>query len=55
MTNKYIKVKYIGVDDPLSLRKDKIYEARILKMNWYGITDETGEEYAFPPEFFEIV
>lgn len=55
MINSIIKVKFIGEDDPLSLRNGKIYNARVLKMNWYGIVDETGEEYAFPPEQFEIV
>ena len=53
--NEIIKVKYIGKDDPLSLRQDKVYNARILKKNWYGIVDETDEEYAYPPEQFEIV
>ncbi len=52
--NEKIRVKYIGEDDPLSLRKDKIYDARVLKMNWFGVVDETGEEYAYPPELFEI-
>lgn len=55
MINSIIKVKFIGEDDPLSLRKGKIYDARILKKNWYGIVDETREEYAFPPELFEII
>ena len=55
MVNDVIKVKYIGDDDPLSLRNGKTYNARILKKNWYGIVDETGEEYAFPPELFEII
>lgn len=31
MINERIKVKYIGEDDPLSLRKGKTYEARVLK------------------------
>ena len=53
--NAIIKVKHIGEDDPLSLRYGKIYNARVLKMNWYGIVDETGEEYAYPPELFEVV
>ena len=53
--NDVIKVKYIGKDDPLSLRHGKVYDARILKKNWYGIVDETKEEYAYPPELFEIV
>ena len=53
--NKRIRVKYIGEDDPLSLRYGKVYDARILKKNWYGILDETNEEYAYPPELFEDV
>ena len=53
--NEKIKVRYIGEDNPLALRKGKIYEARILKKGWYGIVDESGEEYAYPPEVFEIV
>ena len=53
--NSYIKVKYIGADDPIALRHGKVYEARVLKLNWYGIVDETNEEYAYPPELFEIV
>lgn len=55
MINSIIKVKYIGENDPLSLLKGKIYDARILKKGWYGIVDETKEEYAYPPELFEIV
>jgi hypothetical protein len=50
-----IKVKYIGKDNPIALRNGKIYDARILKLNWYGIIDESKEEYAYPPEMFEIV
>ena len=53
--NSYIKVKYIGADDPIALRHGKVYEARVLKLDWYGIVDETNEEYAYPPELFEIV
>ena len=52
--NDHVKVKYIGEDNPLALRTGKVYDARILKKGWYGIVDETGEEYAYPPEVFEI-
>lgn len=50
-----LKVKYIGDDDPLCLRTGKIYDARMLKKGWYGIVDESGEEYAYPPEAFEVI
>ena len=53
--NSMVMVRYIGPDDPLSLRHQKVYEARVLKKGWYGIVDETHEEYAYPPELFEIV
>ena len=55
MIDDKVKVRFIGEDDPLSLRHNKVYDARILKKNWYGIVDETGEEYAYPPEFFEPI
>lgn len=53
--NDYVKVKYIGEDNPIALRTGKIYRARVLKMGWFGIVDESGEEYAYPPEVFELV
>ena len=54
--NDKIKVRFIGKDDPTKLRHGKIYEARVLKLNWYGIVDEMNDgEYAYPPEAFEIV
>ena len=55
MNGRTIKVKYLGEDDPLALFNGKIYEARVLKKGWFGIVDETGEEYAYPPEDFEII
>lgn len=55
MINSTIKVEYIGENDPLSLLNGKIYDARILKKGWYGIVDETGEEYAYPPESFKVI
>lgn len=54
-TNDTITVKYVGEDNPISLRTGKVYVARILKKGWYGVIDESGEEYAYPPDVFEIV
>lgn len=51
--NQMVKVRYVGDDDPLSLRKGKVYAARVLRKNWLGVVDETNEEYAYPPELFE--
>lgn len=60
MTSDMIKVKFIGEDDPLMLRTGKIYAARFLKPDrkgnlWYGIIDETNEEYAYPATLFEVI
>ena len=43
--NSVVRVKYIGEDDPLSLRYGKIYEARVLQKDWFGVVDETNENY----------
>ena len=55
MINEKIKVVYIGDDDPMSLKNGKCYIARLLRKGWLGIVDETGEEFAYPPELFEEV
>lgn len=53
--NKKIKVKFIGKDNPLSLRNGKEYEAIIGQKGMYCIVDESGEEYAYNPKQFEII
>ena len=50
-----IKVRFIGEDDPLSLRNGKVYDARVLKKGWFGIVDETKEEYAYPPHMIAVI
>lgn len=52
---KRIKVKFIGQDDPLALRHGKAYDAVVGQKGMLGIIDETGEEYAYPPNLFEEV
>ena len=39
----------------ISLKKDKIYEARQGQLGWFAFIDETGEEYAYPPHLFEVM
>ena len=58
MNNKYskhIRVRYLGKSNPLALLTGKVYEALIGQFGVYCIVDETGEEYAYDPKFFEIV
>ena len=53
--NDMVQVRYIGESDPLTMLHGKIYEARVLKHGWFGVVDETHEEYAYPPELFELL
>ena len=43
----------MGKDDPLTLRYGKVCDAILGDKGWYGIVDETYEEYMYPPELFE--
>lgn len=49
-----MKVRFIE-EDGLSLIKGKIYEVISIEDGLYRIIDETGEDYLFWPEEFEIV
>ena len=50
-------VKYIGEDDPLELRTGKEYEVIEVDEDsgWYRIVDETGEDFLFEPDDFEVI
>ncbi len=45
----------MGQDDPLAMLHGKVYDAILGKRGWICLVDETGEEYAYPPRFFEII
>ena len=50
------KIKCLNdVHNGRALIKDKIYEARDCGKGWYALVDESGEEFAYPPELFEIL
>lgn len=50
-----MKVKYIDESDPLSLLNGKVYEVLSIEHGWYRIVDETGDDYLYAPEAFEVV
>lgn len=50
-----IIVKYLGKTDAFALNNGKFYEVISIERNWFRIIDETGEDYLYPPELFEIV
>ena len=49
-----MKVKYTQKSN-ISLTQDKIYDVLSVEKGWYRITDETEDDYLFPPENFEII
>ncbi len=53
--NSRVKVRFLGESNPLMLLHNKIYDARALKLGWFGIVDETNEEYAYPLGRFELI
>ena len=33
----------------------KIYTGRVIQAGWFGVVDETHEEYAYPPGLFDVL
>ena len=52
---RLMKVKFLGKTDFLVLTNGKIYDVLSVEKDWYRIIDDSGEDYLYPPELFEIV
>lgn len=50
-----MKVKWKGKTEFLALTKDKIYDVISVEKGWYRVVDDSGEDYLYPPDKFEIV
>lgn len=50
-----MKVKWTGETSFLVLTKNKIYDVLEVERGWYRVRDDSGEDYLYPPEKFEIV
>ena len=50
-----MKIRYLGETKSFELTHNKIYEVISIEKDWYRINDDTGEDYLYPPEQFEIV
>ena len=50
-----MKVKWLGKTEFLVLTNNKIYEVISIEGGWYRIIDDSGEDYLYPPDMFEIV
>lgn len=49
-----MKVRYLGDSDPLSLLSGKEYEVLSIEYGYYRIVDETGEDYLYDSDSFEV-
>ena len=50
-----MKVKWKGKTDFLVLTHGKTYDVLSVEKGWYRIVDDSGEDYLYPPENFEVV
>ena len=50
-----MKVKFLGKTEFLVLTNGKIYDVLSVERGFYRIVDDSGEDYLYPPEYFEIV
>lgn len=52
-----LKVRFIGEGSPTTLLNGKIYNVVSIPIDapYYEITDETGEDYCYPMDLFEVV
>ena len=48
-----MRAKYLGKTEFLVLTK--VYEVLSVERDWYRIVDDSGEDYLYPPELFELV
>lgn len=50
-----MKVKWNGQTEFLVLTHGKTYGVLSVEKGWYRIKDDSGEDYLYPPDGFEIV
>ena len=50
-----MKVTWIGKTAFLVLTNNKIYDVISIERGWYRIIDDSGDDYLYPPDMFEIV
>ncbi len=50
-----MKVKYKETTTPLELTNNNIYEVLSIEKGWYRVIDDSGDDYLYPPELFEII
>jgi|InofroStandDraft_1065614.scaffolds.fasta_scaffold17094_5 hypothetical protein len=53
--NKGTQVRWLGPTEFLMLTNQKVYTVLSVEKEWYRVVDDSGEDYLYPPELFEIV
>ena len=49
------QVKFLGKTEFLVLTHGKIYDVISVERGYYRIVDDSGEDYLYPPSYFEII
>lgn len=50
-----MKVRYLGKTEFLVLTNGKVYDVQSVERGYYRIVDDSGEDYLYPPQYFETV
>lgn len=50
-----MKVKFLGKTEFLVLTHGRVYEVLSVEKGFYRIVDDSGDDYLYPPEYFEII
>lgn len=50
-----MKVKYIKDTVSFCLTKGKQYEVLSVEKEWFRVVDDSGEDYLYPHEHFEVI
>jgi hypothetical protein len=50
-----MRVKWMGKTEFLVLTNGKEYPVISVEKGWYRILDDSGSDYLYPPEMFEII
>lgn len=50
-----MKVRYLCGTSFLELTHNKVYEVVSVEKGWYRLVDDTGEDYLYPPDEFEVL
>jgi len=50
-----MKVRWKGKTLFPMLTNGRVYEVMSIEKDWYRVIDDSGEDYLYPPEGFDIV